>query len=135
MLADDGSFDGDARSFDGDARSFADDAGSLHGHPRPLAGYAGIDHGGEVADVMTVAVAPHARGRGLGRSLLHEIEQRAACGGAAYLMLEVRADNTAARALYNSSGYEVLSVRSGYYQPGGLDALVMRKVLGGNRAH
>jgi [ribosomal protein S18]-alanine N-acetyltransferase len=92
-------------------------------------GYAGLDHGGDVADVMTVAVAPRARGRGLGRLLLVELERRAAARGAASVMLEVRADNAPARALYERVGYQVLSTRRRYYQPGDVDAVVMRKLL------
>ena len=94
-----------------------------------LVGYAGLDHGGEVADVMTVAVAPRAQGTGLGGRLLGEMERRAAARGAASVMLEVRADNAAALALYEGSGYAVLSTRRRYYQPGDVDALVMRKLL------
>ena len=51
--------------------------------------------------------------------------------GAGALLLEVRADNEAARRLYGTSGFEVISVRRRYYQPGDIDALVMRKHLGG----
>lgn len=91
--------------------------------------YAGLDHGGDVADVMTVAVAPRAQGLGWGRRLLDELEARAAARGAAFVMLEVRADNAAARALYERSGYVVLHTRRRYYQPGDVDALVMRKTL------
>ena len=94
-----------------------------------LLGYAGLDHGGDVADVMTVAVAPRARGRGLGGLLLAELERRAAARGAASVMLEVRADNGPARALYERAGYQVLSTRRRYYQPGDVDAIVMRKLL------
>ncbi len=94
-----------------------------------LVGYAGVDHGGEVADVMTVAVAPRGRGRALGGALLEELEQRALARGATHVMLEVRADNIAARALYDRAGYDVMSTRRGYYQPGSVDALVMRKSL------
>ena len=94
-----------------------------------VVGYAGLDHGGEVADVMTVAVAPRARGLGLGRRLLDELEVRAAARGAAFVMLEVRADNTAALGLYERSGYGVLGIRRRYYQPGDVDALVLRKTL------
>jgi len=94
-----------------------------------LLGYGGLDHGGDVADVMTVAVAPVAQGRGLGRVLLAELERRALARGAAHVILEVRADNVAARALYERSGYVVLSTRRRYYQPGDVDALVMRKTL------
>lgn len=94
-------------------------------------GYAGVDHGGEVADVMTVAVAPGGRGRGSGAALLAELERRAAARGARHVMLEVRADNAAARSLYARAGYVLLSTRRRYYQPGDVDALVLRKTLRG----
>lgn len=126
---------------------FADDAWSeqtwwaeLAGRPRrdyvvatapegAIAGYAGLDHGGEVADVMTVAVAPDHQGRGLGRMLLAELLHRATARGAEAVLLEVRADNDAARRLYDRAGFEVISVRRRYYQPGDVDALVMRLLL------
>ena len=92
-------------------------------------GYAGVDLGGEVADVMTMAVAPSAQGRGLGRELLEELVTRARADHAAYLMLEVRADNEAARKLYEARGFETLTVRRRYYQPGDVDAHVMRLTL------
>ena len=94
-----------------------------------ILGYAGLDHGGDVADVMTVAVAPRGQGRGVGGRLLDEQERRARARGAASLMLEVRADNAAARHLYERAGYVLLSTRRRYYQPGDVDALVMRKLL------
>lgn len=100
-----------------------------------IVGYAGLDHAGEVADVMTVAVLPRARGRGLGRRLLAELADRAQERGAAYLLLEVRADNAAARRLYDSVGFVELSVRRRYYQPGDIDAIVMRKTLSGKDSH
>jgi [ribosomal protein S18]-alanine N-acetyltransferase len=96
-----------------------------------LVGYAGVDLGGEVADVMTMAVAPAAQGRGLGRRLLHELVARSRADHAAYLMLEVRADNNVARRLYETAGFELLSVRRRYYQPGDVDAQVMRLTLAG----
>ncbi|MGG5259448.1 ribosomal protein S18-alanine N-acetyltransferase [Phycicoccus avicenniae] len=97
--------------------------------PADLLGYGGLDHGGEVSDVMTVAVAPAARGLGLGRRLLDELERRAGGRGAEHVMLEVRADNEPATSLYASSGYAVVSRRRGYYDQGAVDALVMRKSL------
>jgi ribosomal-protein-alanine N-acetyltransferase len=98
-----------------------------------VAGYAGLDLAGEVADVMTVAVAPDRRGSGLGRRLLEHLLAQAAGHGASRVMLEVRADNTAALALYEQAGFEVVHTRRGYYRPGPVDALVMRKevVAGG----
>ena len=44
-------------------------------------------------------------------------------------MLEVRADNAAARKLYEPRGFETLTVRRRYYQPGDVDAHVMRLTL------
>ena len=94
-----------------------------------VAGYGGVDLGGEVADVMTMAVAPTAQGHGLGRRLLEELVARAVGDHAAYLMLVVRADNGAARSLYESRGFETLTIRRRYYQPGDVDAHVMRLTL------
>ncbi|WP_406832108.1 ribosomal protein S18-alanine N-acetyltransferase [Pedococcus sp. KACC 23699] len=99
-----------------------------------VAGYAGVDLGGDVADVMTMAVAPAAQGRGLGRRLLDELVARAAADHAAYLMLEVREDNGPARRLYETRGFELLTVRRRYYQPGDVDAHVMRLDLTGGTA-
>jgi ribosomal-protein-alanine N-acetyltransferase len=92
--------------------------------------YAGLDLGGEVADLMTMAVAPRAQGRGLGGVVLEELVRRAREDGAHQLMLEVRADNAAARRLYDSRGFEVVRTRRRYYQPGDVDAHVMRLRLG-----
>ncbi len=94
-------------------------------------GYGGIDVSGDVADLMTIATVPEAQGRGLGRRLLDELVRRAECNRAEALLLEVRADNEAAKRLYSTSGFEVISVRRRYYQPGDIDALVMRKHIGG----
>jgi [ribosomal protein S18]-alanine N-acetyltransferase len=91
-----------------------------------LVGYAGVDCGGEVADLMTIAVAPGAQGQGLGRVLLQWLIEEARRGGAEHLMLEVRADNVAAQRLYTATGFEMLTVRRRYYQPGDVDALIMR---------
>lgn len=95
-----------------------------------IVAYAGTDHAGETADLMTVAVTPRARGRGLAGRLLDELERRATGRGAAAMLLEVRADNEAAVGLYRGRGYAVLRTRRKYYQPGDVDALVMRKLLG-----
>jgi ribosomal-protein-alanine N-acetyltransferase len=94
-----------------------------------VAGYAGLDAGSEVADVMTLAVAPRAQGRGLGRTLLEELVDRARRRGAEYLMLEVRDDNLPARRLYERAGFELLTTRRRYYQPGDVDAHILRLTL------
>ena len=114
----------------------ADLVAELAGRPRrdyvvavdrgQILGYGGIDVSGDVADLMTIATAPEAQGRGMGRRLLDEPVRRAERSGAEALLLEVRADNEAAKRLYSTSGFEV-TVRRRYYQPGDIDALVMRK--------
>jgi len=91
-----------------------------------LLGYAGLLHSGAEADVQTIAVAPAAQGRGVGARLLRELLAEAARRGCTSAMLEVRADNAAAVALYRRFGFERISVRRGYYQPGSVDAWVMR---------
>jgi ribosomal-protein-alanine N-acetyltransferase len=125
---------------------FADDAWSeqtwwaeLAGRPRrdyvvaladgAVVGYAGLDVSGDVADVMTVATAPTQQRKGIGGLLLEELVRRAAGRGCEALILEVRADNDPARNLYERNGFEVISVRRRYYQPGDVDALVMRRLL------
>jgi ribosomal-protein-alanine N-acetyltransferase len=94
-----------------------------------LVGYAGVDCRGEVADVMTIAVAPGAQGQGLGTVLMHWLIAEARRAGAEHLMLEVRADNAVAQRLYSNAGFANLSVRRKYYQPGDVDALIMRMHL------
>jgi ribosomal-protein-alanine N-acetyltransferase len=91
-----------------------------------LVGYAGLDQGGEVADVMTIAVVPAAQGQGFGAVLMDWLIVAARCGGAERLMLEVRADNVAAQRLYSKMGFVTLTVRRRYYQPGDVDAHIMR---------
>lgn len=129
----------EAELFENDAWSQAIWWGELAGRPRRdyvvetdelgIAGYAGLDLGLDMADVMTVAVAPRAQRCGLGRALLAELVSRAREAGAGALLLEVRADNTAGRRLYERSGFQLIATRAGYYQPGSVDALVLRLLL------
>jgi ribosomal-protein-alanine N-acetyltransferase len=93
-----------------------------------LLGYAGVFTAGDDADVQTVAVAPQAQGRGLGRLLLHSLIRTARERGASRLFLEVRSDNEPALGLYEREGFERTGLRRDYYGPG-IDAVVMRKLL------
>jgi [ribosomal protein S18]-alanine N-acetyltransferase len=90
-----------------------------------LVGYAGLIAVQREADVQTVAVRADRQGRGLGRTLLDDLLAEAGRRGCSQVLLEVRADNVAAQALYLARGFERISVRRGYYGPG-LDAIVMR---------
>jgi ribosomal-protein-alanine N-acetyltransferase len=80
------------------------------------------------ADILTLAVAPAARRRGLGRTLLLAAMEEAGRRGAKTMFLEVGVDNTAARALYAACGFAQVGRRRGYYSGGG-DALVLRAAL------
>ena len=72
-----------------------------------LIGYAGMMFtGGSQADVVTLAVDPAHWGQGTGTALLSALVDEA--GG---------------------RGYTEIGIRRGYYQPAGVDAVVMRKVL------
>ena len=87
------------------------------------------------AEILTLAVVPSARRRGLGRALVRAAVGAATAAGAQALFLEVAAGNTAAVALYEGEGFERAGTRRGYYaRPGGQaeDALVLRRAL--NRA-
>ncbi len=98
-----------------------------------VVGYAGLATSGAEADVQTVAVSPSAQGTGVGRVLLDALVGEAARRGAAAVLLEVRADNVAARTLYERTGFERIGLRRKYYQPGDVDAHVMRLRLAARR--
>lgn len=91
-----------------------------------VAGYAGLAATGHQADVQTLAVARDRQGSGLGRRLLDALLAEARRRGAGEVLLDVRAENLVAQALYAGAGFERIAVRRGYYQPGGTDALVLR---------
>jgi len=97
-----------------------------------IVGYAGLRAGnrGGDGDIQTVAVAPEHRGKGLGRLLVEALLGEARQRLASSVFLEVRADNDAARGLYASLGFQEIDRRTGYYQPDGVDAIVMALVLG-----
>ncbi len=80
------------------------------------------------AEILTIAVDPAARRRGLGRQLLEAALKRAALGGARHLFLEVSQGNAAARALYAGAGFERVGQRRSYYRDGS-DALILRATI------
>ena len=93
-------------------------------------GYAGMMFtGGSQADVVTLAVDPAHWGRGTGTALLSALVDEAGRRGYAEVLLEVRKDNPRARRIYLRHGFTEIGIRRGYYQPSGVDAVVMRKAL------
>ncbi|MFI8350892.1 ribosomal protein S18-alanine N-acetyltransferase [Streptomyces sp. NPDC085596] len=91
-----------------------------------LVGYAGLASSGDLGDVQTIAVARDQQGTGLGARLLTELLRAATAFECAEVMLECRVDNTRAQKLYERFGFAPIGFRRGYYQPGNVDALVMR---------
>ena len=95
-----------------------------------LVGYAGMMFtGGSQADVVTLAVNPARWGEGTGTALLMALVGEAEKRGYEEVLLEVREDNPRARQLYLRHGFTEIGIRRGYYQPSGVNAVVMRKEL------
>ncbi len=81
------------------------------------------------AEILSVAIAPAWRGRGLARPLLDLHLRRLAGLGARTVFLEVGERNVPAGRLYGRAGFHEVSRRRGYYE-GGATALVLRRDLG-----
>jgi ribosomal-protein-alanine N-acetyltransferase len=79
------------------------------------------------AYIQTIAVAPRAQRRGIGEKLLVTLLDEADRRECEHVDLEVRADNDVAMRLYERHGFAKLAIRRGYYQPSGVDAVVMRR--------
>ncbi|MEU9736097.1 ribosomal protein S18-alanine N-acetyltransferase [Streptomyces sp. NPDC048002] len=95
-----------------------------------IVGYAGLAASGDLADIQTIAAARDHWGTGLGGRLLTELLRAATAFECAEVMLECRIDNVRAQKLYERHGFEAIGFRRGYYQPGNVDALVMRLTTG-----
>jgi Acetyltransferases len=89
------------------------------------------------AELLTLAVAPDARRRGVGRRLVDGFAEAARARDAVSAFLEVAADNAGGRALYAATGWTESGCRKGYYRaPDGsrIDALVLNLPLGDQTA-
>lgn len=86
---------------------------------------AGVDE----AHLLNIVVASSAKGKGLARWMMAQLEAWCVQQQLAQIWLEVRPSNTPAQTLYASLGYVHISVRKDYY-PGELgreDACVMKR--------
>ena len=95
-----------------------------------IVGYGGVAVTGADAYIQTIGVRPTVQRRGIGRYLMHALLDEAARRRATTCWLEVRADNAAAQQLYASLGFVSRGLRRGYYQPSGMDAIVMSGPVG-----
>lgn len=89
-------------------------------------GYAGLWCLYETAELVRIAAAR--KRQGIGGALMAALTAAAREAGCGRIMLEVRADNAPARALYKKYGFAEISVRRGYYGSG-VDAVIMEKSL------
>ena len=93
-----------------------------------VVGYAGISRLGRKRpyeyEIHTIGVDPVYQGRGIGRRMMTELLEYASGGT---IFLEVRTDNEAAIALYESLGFVNVGMRRRYYRASGADAYTMRR--------
>ena len=128
----------EAQLFDGDdpwpERAFLAELAAKHNHyvaarvDDKLVGYAGVARLGRMKpyeyEVHTIGVDPAYQGQGIGRQLLLRLFELA---DGATIFLEVRTDNVAAIALYESEGFSRVGVRKRYYRVSGADAYTMKR--------
>ena len=79
-------------------------------------------------DIMTIAVNPKYRRKGIATYLIAELEKWAKSRGGDSMLLEVNIKNESAIALYSKLGYEKLNIRKNYYGYG-KDAQIMKRKL------
>ncbi len=99
---------------------------------RKVIGFAVSRIGADEAEILSVAVDPAYRGRGLSGSLLLTHLGHLAGQGGRTIFLEVEENNQPARRLYERAGFTLVGRRERYYkQQGGehLNALLMRRDL------
>jgi [ribosomal protein S18]-alanine N-acetyltransferase len=80
------------------------------------------------AEILTLAVAPEARRRGIACQLILTAIQHLSALGATILFLEVSTSNSPALALYDRCGFRQVGQRRNYYLDG-TDALVLRRTI------
>ncbi len=97
----------------------------LEGAGGGIKGFAGLWLMVDEAHVVTVAVVPEERRRGLGRVLVHGLIGVAIDHGMSLATLEVRVSNEAARALYREYGFYEVGTRKRYYSDNHEDAVIM----------
>lgn len=85
----------------------------------------------EQAEILRIGTHPHYQRQGIASQLFVELNNELQCSEVQSLLLEVRADNIPAIALYKQQNFAVIHTRTGYYQLSGqsaIDALIMQRV-------
>ena len=89
-----------------------------------LKGFIMVRVAADETEILSIAVGPDTRRRGLGSTLLTHAAQQVSGLGAVRMFLEVAAANLPARNLYEKHGFRQVGARKAYYEDGG-DALVL----------
>ena len=95
------------------------------GEDGTILGYAGLLVVLDEGYITNVATRPEYRRQGIASDLLGVFRNFAEGNHLAFLTLEVRASNTAARALYEKEGYAQVGCRKNYYDHPKEDAIIM----------
>jgi ribosomal protein S18 acetylase RimI-like enzyme len=105
---------------------FADGAGDLEG----FACFGPIEGTANRFDLYWIAVSPSARGKGLGRALLHQSMAVARKLGATHMFIDTstRPDYAAAHALYEALGFARMGTLDDFYADGDGKALFGRRL-------
>ncbi len=82
--------------------------------------------------IANLAVDKDLRSKGIGKTLLRHMIDKASSRKAMVVTLEVRMSNLIAIALYRKEGFREVAIRKGYYSKPREDAVVMTKVLRGD---
>jgi len=101
------------------------------GYPDDITGFVLMRHLHDEAEIITLAVAPKNRRKGIGYALLDATLRYLHHQRAQKLFLEVEEKNHAAITLYRRFGFEEIGRRPGYYQieTGRCDALTMQRIM------
>ncbi|MFO1463871.1 MAG: ribosomal protein S18-alanine N-acetyltransferase [bacterium] len=80
-------------------------------------------------ELISIAVHPDFKRRGVGEGLMHEMIRFAHQNEARFIFLDVRRSNEVAQQLYEKFGFAKAGVRRRYYSDNQEDAIIMKKVL------
>lgn len=89
------------------------------------AGYVGCQTVLDEGYITNVAVSPDFRRQGIARTLIAELIKQAQEKGLAFVTLEVRESNAAARALYAGAGFVPVGTRKNFYSNPTENAVLM----------
>ena len=100
---------------------------AARGEDGMILGYGGLLVVLDEGYITNVAVRPEYRRQGIAADILRVFENFARGNRLAFLTLEVRASNAAARALYEKLGYVQAGTRRNYYEHPREDAIIMTR--------